>query len=280
MCTVVILRRPDTAWPLLLAANRDEARSRPWRPPGRHWRDRAEVMAGMDELAGGTWLGINDYGLVAAVLNRIGTLGPAEGKRSRGELVLEALDHAAARAAAAALSDLNPDAYRPFNMIVADAREAYWLRHAGGLPGFGFRTARGEWREVPAIHLVDPLREAALGHGAASAAIQCHPIPDGVSMITARDLNDADSPRIRRYLPRFERAPVPDPEADDWSGWAELMAAREGADGDPRNAMAIVTEGDYGTVCSSLVAVSASGRMVMKFAAGLPGDVPFETVPL
>ncbi|MGH6912187.1 MAG: NRDE family protein, partial [Geminicoccales bacterium] len=66
MCTVVILRRPDTAWPLLLAANRDEMRSRPWRPPGRHWPDRVEVVAGMDELAGGSWLGINDYGVVAA----------------------------------------------------------------------------------------------------------------------------------------------------------------------------------------------------------------------
>jgi hypothetical protein len=280
MCTVVILRRPDTAWPLLLAANRDEVLSRPWRAPGRHWPDRAEVVAGMDELAGGSWLGINDHGVVAAVLNRVGTLGPAEGKRSRGELVLEALDHAAARAAASALCDLNPDAYRPFNMIVADAREAYWLRHAGGLPGFGFRTARGEWREVAAIHLVDPLREAALGHGGASEAIQCHPIPDGLSMITARDLNDADSPRIRDYLPHFERAPVPDPEVDYWSGWAELMAARDSADGDPRSAMAIVTDGDYGTVCSSLVAVSAAGRMVMRFAAGLPGEVPFETVPL
>ena len=32
-------------------------------------------------------------------LNRKGTLGPATGKRSRGELVLEALDHAEARAA-------------------------------------------------------------------------------------------------------------------------------------------------------------------------------------
>jgi hypothetical protein len=28
------------------------------------------------------------------------------------------------------------------------------------------------------------------------------------------------------------------------------------------------------------VALSVSGRMVMKFAAGLPGGVPFETVAL
>ena len=54
MCTVVILRRPGHDWPLILATNRDEMTDRPWRPPGRHWPDRAEVTAGRDELAGGT----------------------------------------------------------------------------------------------------------------------------------------------------------------------------------------------------------------------------------
>ena len=44
--------------------------------------------------------------------------------------------------------------------------------------------------------------------------------------------------------------------------------------------MAIVTAGDYGTVCSSLVALPASGQPVMKFAGGLPGTAPFEAVAL
>ena len=47
MCTLVILRRPEAKWPLILAANRDELRSRPWRPPARHWQDRPDVVAGM-----------------------------------------------------------------------------------------------------------------------------------------------------------------------------------------------------------------------------------------
>ena len=89
MCTLVLLRRPDHRWPLLLAANRDELANRPWAPPGRHWADRPEVTAGLDRTAGGSWLGMNDHGLVAAILNRRGSLGPAADKRSRGELVLE-----------------------------------------------------------------------------------------------------------------------------------------------------------------------------------------------
>jgi Transport and Golgi organisation 2 len=201
MCTVVLLRRPQAPWPLLLAANRDELRSRPWRPPARHWPDRPDVVAGLDVLAGGSWLGVNDDGVVAAVLNRVGSLGPAAGKRSRGELVLEALDHADAAAAAKALADLDPDAYRPFNLVIADAKDAFWLRHAGGLPAFGYRSSGGVWREV------DPASVPGAGSPRGGdrskalhpAPIESRPLPQGCSMITARDLNDAGSARVRHY---------------------------------------------------------------------------------
>ena len=132
MCTLVILRRPGHPWPLLLAANRDEMDNRPWLPPGRHWPDRDDVVAGRDGLAGGTWLGLNEDGVVAAILNRINTLGPAPGMRSRGELPLEALDNGDARSAADALAHLNPAAYRPFNMIVADTAQGFWIRAVDG----------------------------------------------------------------------------------------------------------------------------------------------------
>jgi hypothetical protein len=276
MCTLVLLRRPGAIWPLVLAANRDELASRPARPPGRHWADRAEVVAGLDVQAGGSWLGINDHGVVAGVLNRTGTLGPAAGKRSRGELVLEALDHADAAAAAHALSDLDPDAYRPFNLVIADNRDAFWLRHAGGLPGFAFRTAGGAWREV-APH---QLPAAAIGPSGRPAAIERHPIPPGLSMITAHDLNDPGSARIRRYLPRFRSAAPPDPAQDDWDAWIALLADRHSDDGDPSGAMTIVTDGPYGTLSSCLIALPAVGAPVMKFAAGRPDEAPFERIPL
>src|SRR5271155_5180323 len=130
MCTLVILRRPEHVWPVIIGANRDEMIGRPAAPPARHWPDRPEVIAGLDRLAAGSWLGINDWGVAAAVLNRHGSLGPAAGRRSRGELVLEALGHADATDAAMALSHLDPDAYRTFNLIVADNRDGFWLRHA------------------------------------------------------------------------------------------------------------------------------------------------------
>lgn len=245
MCTLALLRRPEDAWPLVLAANRDELRTRPARPPGRHWPDRPHVRAGLDLEAGGTWLGVNDDGVVAAVLNRRGTLGPEPGKRSRGELVLEALDHAEAYHAAEALRALDPDAWRPFNLIVADPVDAFWLRHAG------------------------------------EGGITLHPIPEGVHVIGAGELDDLASPRIARYLARFRFVPPPDPGRGDWSSWQALLGDRGSPTGDPRDALCIVTDGPYGTVSSSLVALPryATETPVYLHADGRPGETPYQPVP-
>ena len=246
MCTLVLLRRPKTPWPLLLAANRDELRTRPSRPPARHWPDRPQVRGGLDVAAGGTWLGVNDDGLVAAVLNRRGTLGPEPGKRSRGELVLEALDHAEARAAAEALRAIEPAAYRSFNLVVADAVDAFWIRHVG------------------------------------DGAVQARPIGPGVHMIEAGELDDPASARIARYLPQFRFVPPPAPELEEWSAWQALLADRSSRTGDPRDGMSIVTHGEYGTVSASLVALPEHVTTPARFlhAEGRPGEMPFSAVPI
>jgi uncharacterized protein with NRDE domain len=250
MCTLVVLRRPGHPWPLLLAANRDEMISRAWRPPGRHWPDRPEVVAGFDELAGGSWLGLNDHGVVAGILNRFGTLGPASAWRSRGELVLEALDHADAQAAAGALRHIDPAAYRPFNLIVADNRDAFWLRHA------------------------DPA-----GH----ARIAATPLASGLAIIAAGDLDEAETPRLRRYRPRFAAAPAPDPGKGDWSAWEALLASEETAPQDgPAGAMRFVTERGFATVSSALIALpapdQAGARPVFRFRPWQPQPGPWRDV--
>lgn len=249
MCTVVILRRPDHPWPVVIAANRDEMSSRLWRPPARHWDDHPHVVAGIDEEAGGTWMGLNDDGLFAAVLNRPGSLGPAADKRSRGELPLEALSHAEAREAAEALGNLDGQAYRSFNMLIADANEAFWLRSVG------------------------------------EGKVEVTPIAPGLSMLTANDLNDMESTRIKAYLPRFRDAAAPDPDRGDWEAWKALLGSREqkAVDGE-RGAMNVGTGSGFMTVCSSLVALPGLERFGEKpkwqFAAGPPDKVPFLDVDL
>ncbi|MSO73901.1 MAG: hypothetical protein EXQ99_01940 [Alphaproteobacteria bacterium] len=249
MCTLVILRRPDHDWPVLIATNRDEMRDRPWRPPARHWPDRPDVVAGCDQLGGGSWLGLNDHGVVAAILNRVGSLGPAPGKRSRGELVLEALDHADAADAAEALVALNVDAYRSFNMLIADSRDAFWLKHDGG------------------------------------RAIELTPVASGVSMLTAHDINATESARVRRYLPKFEAATPPDPNAAHWGDWETLLASRETTPGSaPLGAMRVDTDTAFGSVNASLIALPRpmveASRPIWRFTGTPPGDQPFTAVAL
>ena len=140
MCTVIVLVRPGHAWPLLLAANRDERLDRPWDPPGRHWPQRPRLVAGRDRLGGGTWMAIED-GRLAAVLNRPGSLGPQPGKRSRGGLPLLAL------ADEDAMLSLDAAQYRTFNMVIADRRGARFVRGQG--------TGRAEgWALPPGLSII------------------------------------------------------------------------------------------------------------------------------
>jgi len=250
MCTFLLLRRPGHAWPVLIGANRDEMIDRPWLPPARHWPDRPEVVAGLDQLAGGSWLGLNDHGLVAAVLNRRGTLGPAAGRRSRGELVLEALDHADAAAAAEALSWLDVRAWRPFNLVLADNRDAFCLSH------------RGE-----------------------GARVQLQPLPPGLTMVTAFDANDPADPRIRHFLPRFAAAALPEPEQGRWHEWQALLACREPESGaEASDAMCFALPSGFGTRSGSLLALPSDQQRAHKpqwlATAGTPDATSWQKVPL
>ncbi|MEI6159495.1 MAG: NRDE family protein [Roseococcus sp.] len=194
MCTVILLRRRGAAWPLLLAANRDERLDRPWEPPAEHWPG---LIGGRDSLAGGTWMAMNRQGVVAAVLNRVGSLGPDPAKRSRGELPLMALGEPTAAAAASRMAGLDAGLWRPFNLVLADAATALFIAGLGaGRP------------EVTAL-------------------------PEGVSMVTAHPPNDVTSPRTARHLPRFQAATPPEPP--DWESWSTLLGDSAGASGEALN---------------------------------------------
>jgi hypothetical protein len=128
MCSIILNLTPRA---IFVAANRDEMVGRPWSPPAAYWPEHPGVIAGRDETAGGTWMGVNAHGLMAAVLNRHGALGPAPGKRSRGELPLLALSEPSAALAAAKIAALNVGDYRSFNFVAADAGGAFLVRGLG-----------------------------------------------------------------------------------------------------------------------------------------------------
>ena len=170
------------------------------------------------------------------------------GQRSRGELVLEALDHADAVAAAEALTHLNPAAYRSFNLIVADNRDAFWLRHTG------------------------------------EAAVEAHPIKDGLSLIAAGDLDDFATPRLAFALIPFTGAAAPDPDGS-WASWETLLSDDRPPAGMPADAaLRFRTPRGFATVSSAVIALPAAPgperRPVFRFAAWLPEPSPWADVPI
>lgn len=240
MCTVVLMKRSDHPWPVMLAGNRDERLDRLWDPPRAWWPDQPGVIAGRDRSGGGTWMGVNRHRVVAVVLNRRGSLGPAPGKRSRGELPLLALEHGSAKAAACAIAALDGAQWRSFNMVVADATgAAFFLR--------GLGADRPELMQLA----------------------------DGLHMITSRDPDDLTSERVARHLPRFRAAPAPD--ADDWAAWRAIITDGSGSAAEQIN---VVPRGGYATVCSSLLGLPQEGPPVWHFTSSPPDATTYRTVDL
>ena len=112
-----------------MAANREEFYGRPFLPP--HVQGEGpRFLAGVDERAGGTWLGVNENGVVAAVTNRPKSDIP-EQLRLRGLLCRELLEHRTARDAAEfARQQLATGRYAGANFVVAD-EQAGWIIEAG-----------------------------------------------------------------------------------------------------------------------------------------------------
>ena len=136
MCTLLVGVDRPRAGMLMLGANRDESLARPSMPPHVIVRQ-PRIVAGRDSQAGGTWLGIQDQDMVAALLNRQ-VPESAEGRwatggepdRSRGLLCLDALRMNGADHALTWLADeVLTCRYAPFSLFLADragARVAYW----------------------------------------------------------------------------------------------------------------------------------------------------------
>lgn len=130
MCTVIFGRR---VWPgveLVVAANRDERLDRASAPPAADSVGGVAIFAPRDLESGGTWLGVNEHGLLVALTNRF-SAGPTKGQRSRGEIVRRALGARSAEQAVTALAQVTPSSYPGFHCLIADAEHACVVRPVG-----------------------------------------------------------------------------------------------------------------------------------------------------
>jgi hypothetical protein len=119
MCSLVVAAHVLRDRPLVVVANRDEQLDRASSPP-RLWKE--GFFAPHDEVAGGTWLGVNGDGVFAGITNRF--LGPRDASRaSRGELVVRALGLSSARAIHQEMRTIDPARYNGFHLVYADEHD-------------------------------------------------------------------------------------------------------------------------------------------------------------
>jgi uncharacterized protein with NRDE domain len=116
----------DPEAPLVVGANRDERLDRPARAMTVLQQGAPRILGGLDQEAGGTWLAVNEHGLVAGLTNRPVPEGRNPAKRTRGELPLALARH---RRASQAVDDFvgrfSPADYNPAWFLVGDRQSLY-----------------------------------------------------------------------------------------------------------------------------------------------------------
>jgi uncharacterized protein with NRDE domain len=119
MCLLVFAWRSHPDYPLVLVGNRDEFYTRRTRPVS-WWGQAVSLLAGYDEEAGGTWLGITRRGRFATLTNVRASTERNPHAPSRGALVLSALQSAEPSGdwLAAHAGKLGP--FNGFNLLLGD----------------------------------------------------------------------------------------------------------------------------------------------------------------
>ena len=233
MCLIYVAWRVHPNYRLVIAANRDEYHARP-AAPAHWWDDDADILAGRDLEAGGTWLGISRDGRFAALTNYRDPARRRNGARSRGMLVSGFLRSGVP--APEYLSEVAADGerYNGFTLLACDGDVLAWYSNRGGEPAVVPPGVHGL-----SNHLLDTpwpkVEEGKL---------------DLLSLLARRPPTPGD---LLGLLDRHEAA------ADDRLPDTGVGRERE-RDLSPR----FILGEDYGTRCSTVVLVSAEGDVVFR----------------
>ncbi len=131
MSVVAIAWRAHPYFPLVLLFNRSELHTRPTTPAS--WQ--GDVLAGRDLQAGGTWLAVSrsDGRFALVTGHHDGTPSPADAP-SRGSLPLDYLASGDEPVAFTRRFMRDKGPYAPFNLIVANPRQAHYAATRARLP--------------------------------------------------------------------------------------------------------------------------------------------------
>lgn len=236
MCIAYLSIRKHPEWPLFIAANRDEFHQRKALAAAR-WHSNPAIIAGIDREAGGTWLGINTNGRFALLTNYrdVNTIVPEA--PSRGHLVSEFLQTNTPSVEYASNILSRAAQYNAFNLVVGNPQKSMYISNRS--------------------HQIEP---AELQPG---------------SHVLSNHLMDTPWPkaeRLRKALDSIELDFLPDQLPDIFDILRDNTRA---ADNDlPNTGLSLererllsspfIVSPDYGTRCSTIIAVHKSGQALFS----------------
>lgn len=245
MCTLHVFFQVFADEPVLFAANRDELLDRAWRGP-ELLSSSPRIWGPRDLVAGGTWMGVNEAGVLVSLANHEGTLRrDSSSLCSRGAVVLETLRHGTA------------DEARRFAEWSAPACKAYTLLVA------------------------DPGRALVIDHG--PEGTQTYRLLPGCHVITNARFRDPADPKARRSRERMETMSTGNRPPDD-AALARFLADHEspGPGASPlciHPPTAHKTGNRFGTSSAAVIRIGPDRAVrSFRFASGPPCRAPFEDV--
>jgi uncharacterized protein with NRDE domain len=234
MCLLVLAWQAHERYRLVVAANRDEYHARPAAPLGPWPPPAPEILAGRDGQAQGAWLGLDRARRFGVVTNFRELQAARPGAPSRGELIPRYLGGAHDPQAYFAQLAGGAGGYSGFNLLLAD-RATLWYGSNRATPfaralGPGIHGLSNELLDTPWPKLLRVRRglEGWLARSAASPA--------------------------ELFTLLADRTPAPEAALPAGSGglpreWARALSAP------------FVLHPDYGTRCSTVVALEPGGEL-------------------
>jgi uncharacterized protein with NRDE domain len=251
--------------PLIVAANRDEFYARPAVVMTTLRDDAPRVLGGRDQVAGGTWLAVNEHGVVAGLTNQPAPGGRDLTRRSRGELPLAfAACRSAAEAVRQVCAELDPADYNPCWMLVGDRDALFSVGLAGG------RRPEVE-RLPPGVHILEnvPLRAPSAKAAQVARLVEAERARAAdTSGDTPAATADALAAVLRDHRPALTEAALTEAAGSEAAG-SEAAPLRPAA-----LSAACVHTPEYGTRSALIVTVPAAGPPRLLVADGPPCQAP------
>ena len=231
MCLIAIAYQAHPAWPLVVAANRDEFHARPALPAD-WWADAPQVWGGRDQTAGGSWMAVSRQRRFAAVTN-VRRMQPPDPKApSRGGLIQDFMTSSDSAAAYAEQLAGSAGRYAGFNLLLFDGQQ---LHFASNQDGYQQAPVSAGLHCVSNANLDTPWPKAQRLRAAMQGWLVA-PDPDDQALFTAL----------------ADRAPAPDEQLPDTGVGLEMERFLSPP---------FICSPRYGTRASTVLTLAASGAL-------------------